>query len=91
MVVGDGQKDESFFSSWCGKSVNVFLNQNICGHTGEARVPASGILGSWEYSPFLKGRSHSVLVEFSSLIPSFHLEVLLLVIVFEESEVIINN
>lgn len=79
------------FFSWCGKSVNVFMNQNICGHTGEARFPASGILGSWEHSPFLKGRSHSVLVEFSLLILSFHLEVLLLVFVFEESEGIINN
>lgn len=80
MVVGDGQKDEGFVPGVEKKSVNVFLNQNICGQTGEARLPASGILGSWESSPFLKGRSHSVLVEFSSLVPSFHLEGLSLVV-----------
>lgn len=51
-MVGDGQKDEGFVPGVGKKSVNVFLNQNICGQTGEARLPASGILGSWSPAHF---------------------------------------
>lgn len=65
--------------------INVLLNQNISGNTGESTFLVSVILISGKYNPFLKGRNHIVLAEFS-LSSDFHLEVLFLLNLYVKNE-----